>query len=88
MPLPIRRADYFDQRDGKSSPPLQSEYGTCPEVRMLFAFPISSSRLVAVPAGALVDMVGLTPVITVFGALVIVVHLGAAILHAPVRSLR
>lgn len=49
---------------------------------------MSASRLVAVPAGALVDTVGLTPVITVFGALVIVVHLGAAILHAPVRSLR
>ncbi len=49
---------------------------------------MSASRLVAVPAGALVDSVGLVPVITVLGVLVIVTHLGAAILHAPVRSLR
>jgi MFS family permease len=49
---------------------------------------LSTSRLIVVPIGALVDVIGLIPVITVLGTLVIITHLSAGLLHPPLRHLR
>ena len=49
---------------------------------------LSTSRLIVVPMGALVDAIGLVPVITVLGAMIIVAHLSVGLFHPPLRSLR